>query len=939
MLRRLIAVLAVLSLLPLVAAALQQGATAAPPASAKARQAAQKAKKPAYKATIRQTRHGIPHITGKTFGDLGYGSGYMAADASLCTLVDTLITGRGERSLWFGQNGRYDDQVTLQASNLQVDAFVTDLRNRRVVEKLLDDQVNGPGSEAREMVRGYVAGANRWLRDNKVTDPACKDDAYLADKAAGLGAVTELDLWYGVYLANLLASSGVFVKEIVDATPPTPNDPGIPDPGDLPISAADLTAAERLALLKGLGRDPGRPFGSNATAVGGDRTTTGRGMILGNPHFPWRGRYHFTQQHLTIPGRYDVAGASLVGSPVVNIGWNKRVSWSHTVSTAYRFTPYEYHMVGPTSYLTDSEPQALEHRQVKVKVRKGDGSIGTVDEDLWRTKEGYVAESPATLMFWTPVSAWALRDANGEHLRTIDTFLEMGKARDVRDLLRRQDKAAGMPWVNTTAADRNGDVLYADHSVVPNVSNALAQQCMTPVGLVLNQLAGLPGLDGTRARSSCAWGTDPDASRPGIFGPTNLPEVVRRDYVMNANDSYWTPNASVRLEGFARIIGCEQCERTMRTQMVTKYVEDRLARHGGAGKESPRSLRRHEHENRLRAAEVMLAGNDLVELCNATGETAACAVLAAWDGRSTRTSVGTHIFEEFLKRAPAGSLWEVPFDAADPFNTPRDLAETNADVQAAMKAAIAHLRSQGVPLDASMGIAPGRRRPGRQAHPAGRRHGRRGRERQRSGVVHAGPEQGPLQAGHLRLLAHPGDQLHEPRQGPGPDDPDLQPVREPAVAVVAGPDRAVLKGQVGDVPVHHRRDPQAPGPHAGASGQLTRPPGPGCLYRSDRRPDERRIFTLLLRSPRGVLGRVTTEGAMHMRMGETEASTAVGDIRVAAPPAGPVTEGEADLGRLLRIGSSGQVTVHETPLLTRVMLVVMAGATIALAFFAVGSLR
>ena len=46
------------------------------------------------------------------------------------------------------------------------------------------------------------------------------------------------------------------------------------------------------------------------------------------------------------------------------------------------------------------------------------------------------------------------------------------------------------------------------------------------------------------------------------------------DYVMNANDSYWTPNASVRLEGFARIIGCEQCERTMRTQMVTKYVED-----------------------------------------------------------------------------------------------------------------------------------------------------------------------------------------------------------------------------------------------------------------------------------------------------------------------------------------------------------------------------
>ena len=552
-----------------------------------------------------------------------------------------------------------------------------------------------------------TAGCGTPCRTRASPTPPARTHAYLADHANGLGIrlgkVTELDLWYGVYLANLLASSGVFVKEIVDATPPSPTDPGVPDPGALPLEVADLSAAEKAAILTGLGRDPDRPFGSNATAIGGDRSTTERGMILGNPHFPWRGRYHFTQQHLTIPGRYDVAGGSLVGSPVVNIGWNKRVAWSHTVSTAYRFTPYEYQLLGPTTYLTESGPQALEHRKVKVKVRKGDGSIGTVDEDLWRTRQGYVAESPATLMLWTPASMWAIRDANAEHLRTIDTFLEMGKARDVRDLLRRQDRAAGMPWVNTTAADRNGDVLYADHSVVPNVPDALAQQCMTPVGQVLFELAGLPGLDGTRAASSCQWQTDADASRPGIFGPANLPDVVRRDYVMNANDSYWTPNASVRLEGFARIIGCEQCERTMRTRMVTRYVEDRLARNGGAGKESPRSLRLHEHENRLRAAEVMRAGNDLVELCNATGETAACAVLASWDGRSTRRSVGTHIFEEFIERAPAGSLWEVPFDAADPFNTPRDLAETNADVQAAMQAAIDHLRSKGVPLDATWG--------------------------------------------------------------------------------------------------------------------------------------------------------------------------------------------------------------------------------------------
>ena len=65
--------------------------------------------------------------------------------------------------------------------------------------------------------------------------------------------------------------------------------------------------------------------------------------------------------------------------------------------------------------------------------------------------------------------------------------------------------------------------------------------------------------------------------------------------------------------------------------------------------------------------------------------------------------MGNHIFEEFIQRAPAASLWPVPFDAADPFNTPRDLAETNPSVQAAMAAAIAYLRSKGIRFDAPWG--------------------------------------------------------------------------------------------------------------------------------------------------------------------------------------------------------------------------------------------
>ena len=288
-------------------------------------------------------------------------------------------------------------------------------------------------------------------------------------------------------------------------------------------------------------------------------------------------------------------------------------------------------------------------------------------EDLYRTPQGYVIDAPDALMPWSPASVWALRDANGEQLRTIDTFLAMGSATSVRDLIAKQDRWGGMPWVNTTAADRAGNVLYADHSVVPNVPDDLAEACMTPTGRVLQQVAGLPGLDGTRASGDCAWRTDPDSARPGVFGPSNLPKTIRKDWVVNANDSYWLPNPDARLEGYANIIGCEQCERTLRTRMVYRYVMDRLAK---GRKVTPASLRGTEHANRVMGAEVMRENGALDTVCQAAGGGASCDVLAAWDGRSDTDSVGTHIFEAFVERLPAQGVWLTPFSAVRPGEHP-----------------------------------------------------------------------------------------------------------------------------------------------------------------------------------------------------------------------------------------------------------------------------
>jgi acyl-homoserine-lactone acylase len=124
---------------------------------------------------------------------------------------------------------------------------------------------------------------------------------------------------------------------------------------------------------------------------------------------------------------------------------------------------------------------------------------------------------------------------------------------------------------------------------------------------------------------------------------------------------------------------------------------------------TPASLRVTEHENRVFGAVLMSQVDDLVQVCEAADGGDACPVLAAWDHTSNVESRGNQIFEEFVKRLPSAGLlpgpgiWTVPFDPADPVNTPRDLDETNSDVVKAMKDAIASLRSRGIAMVATWG--------------------------------------------------------------------------------------------------------------------------------------------------------------------------------------------------------------------------------------------
>lgn len=656
-----------------------------------------------YDVTIRYTEYGIPHITARDYGSMGYGYGYAVAKEAICTLAETYTTVRAQRSLFFGADKGYTYRAnSSQVNNLNSDVFYQDIIDSKRVEKLA--AAKGQHATKRGIfdgVDGYVAGYNRWLKDvggsEGVTDPACKGKPWVTP-------ITQADAFRRFYQLALLASSGVAIDGIGAAAPPHPSAP-------IPTIDAKQTAAALREEWKGL------QIGSNAVAVGKSATANGRGLLLGNPHFPWIGSERFFQAQMTIPGKLDVSGGSLLGVPLILIGHTAGQAWSHTVSTSYRFTPYQETLVpgSPTTYLYDGVPTAMTSRTVTVKT----GPTTKVTRTLWSTKHGPVFSGLLGIPLpWTPATAFVMADANAANFRYLNHFFDVNHAQSSREVLASLKRNQGVPWVNTIAADDKGEALYADISVTPHVPNDQVRTCATAVGEATFAALRLPVLDGSR--SMCEWGSDPDSAQKGTFGPSKMPALIRSDYVTNSNDSYWLSNPKQPLTGFATIIGDEGTERTTRTRSGLVMVEEVLAK----GKFTRGTLQNLLYSNRQHSWELTKA--DVLQMCSlfpggfAPSQSGpvdvakACATLAKWDGRDNLDSRGALVFRRFWTRLLAAvpapvqgallrsHIWTTPFSASDPVNTPRGLNIANPLVATAFGDAVNDLAGAKVPVDARL---------------------------------------------------------------------------------------------------------------------------------------------------------------------------------------------------------------------------------------------
>jgi acyl-homoserine-lactone acylase len=674
-------------------------------------------------ATISRTAYGVPHIRAGDIESLAFGFAYAFAEDNLCTIADSYVTVAGQRSRYFGP----DETWTFAGNgsvlgNLDSDFFYSAINDSGVIERLIrTPPPNGPLPAVKRGVRGYVAGYNHYLRETgveRLPDRRCRG-------ADWVRPIDELDVYRRFYQLGSLASSGVAIPGIVDAAP---------------LLGGAATASARSAQADAIeDLEAGRfesPFplelGSNAYGLGAEATRTGSGMLLGNPHFPWDGAERLYQAHLTIPGEVDVAGGALYGVPLINIGHTDNLAWSHTVATAWRFTPFELTLApgDPYSYIVDGESVPMERQTLTVKALGAGGELAERSRTLYSTRYGPMVTSLLGLPLfpWTPLKAYALGDVNASNFRYLNHFYRNNRAQSVREYDRIQRTIQGIPWVNSIAADSRGNAYYSMDGSVPNVSDAKARACSGLLGAVTFTVLGLPTLDGSR--SECAWDEDHDAAYPGLMPASDLPRLFRRDYVTNGNDSHWLANPEQPLEGYPRIVGIEGAPVTLRTRLGLLQVQQRIAGSDGlAGKRfSLRQLTRVALSNRQYAGELWR--DQLVGLCRATpvligsGEIfptppEACDALAGWDLHDNLGSSGAILFRRFaanllgrLPGLPTGTqgelriddalIYTTPFDPANPVNTPSGLNTASPLVITALADAITDLRSAGIPLDAPL---------------------------------------------------------------------------------------------------------------------------------------------------------------------------------------------------------------------------------------------
>jgi len=230
--------------------------------------------------------------------------------------------------------------------------------------------------------------------------------------------------------------------------------------------------------------------GSNAWAISGAHTTSGKPLLAGDPHLEWSIPSPWYLVHLQ-SGDLDVTGASLPGIPAVIIGHNRRIAWS--------VTNLEFDVQDLYAEKIDAQSGRYE---MNAQVRQA-----TLDRD-WIGVKG---QKPLQADTWITAHGPVILNDEGRNysLRWTATemtpmefpFLALDRAKNWEEFNQTLRTYSG-PAQNFVYADVDGNIGYHAAGMLPN-----RQGCRGDVPA-----------DGSS--NSCEWsGTIPYDDLPQVYNP------------------------------------------------------------------------------------------------------------------------------------------------------------------------------------------------------------------------------------------------------------------------------------------------------------------------------------------------------------------------------------------------------------------------------------
>jgi penicillin G amidase len=357
---------------------------------------------------IRRDARGIPHIEAASWQDAVFLQGFATAQDRLWQMDSLRRFAAGELAEVFGPG-----------------AVAVDARARRMrMRAMADANVARLRKEDRELLIEYARGVNYYIdthRGNYSLEFSLPGHAYdprywtLTDSML-IGLIMFRDLTdnseYEFFKGSVLRQA---------------------DPGKANVL---LPSPEGQELSPG----------SNAWAVAGTHTHSGRAMLANDMHLSYGipGTWHLV--HLKSP-ELEVAGTALPGVPLVITGHNRQVAWGVTNLGADVMDLYAEQMdlrTGRYLYAGKTEQAQLDHQVIAVR-----GSKPEV-VDIWVTRHGPVVSSDGNVAL---SMRWSAADGFGF------PFFDIARSSNW-DEFRRAVSIFWGPAQNFVYADASGNIGY-----------------------------------------------------------------------------------------------------------------------------------------------------------------------------------------------------------------------------------------------------------------------------------------------------------------------------------------------------------------------------------------------------------------------------------------------------------------------------------------------